>query len=270
MSAILLLLRKADAQERITERIDLGEKLLSQPIQTYDDLEEAEAEEKIWHSFNEELLRRLFSSAELADEYGQLGVSMGGGMPNLPLDIKWFRKSLQGNITRLRAIVAKLELYQEADSIEAPAADVTANAPLGDAVFIVHGRAGREHEVARAVEQLGAEAVILQERLHHGSATLIEKLEREASACGYAIVVYTGDDEGRIVGSNDLDRRARENVVLELGYFVGLLGREKVTILRDPDVTVPSDFHGVGYYTIDDAGGWKTKVEGELRSAGLL
>ncbi len=118
---------------------------------------------------------------------------------------------------------------------------------------------------------MGLEAVILQERLHGGAATLIEKLEREAGPCGYALVIYTGDDEGRMFGSgDDLVRRARENVVLELGYFVGVLGRDNVTILRDPDVTVPSDFHGVGYYDLDEAGAWKTQVEGELRRARLL
>jgi predicted nucleotide-binding protein len=269
VSAILLLLPRGEAQEKIASRIDIGQNLLGEPIQTRQDIDRVKSERKIWRSYNKQLLRTLFSSDEPAVEYEGVGIGIGGGIVSPDREVWLLHKDIERDLTQLRAILQNTELYQEAPTVSA--ASVTARAvPGGHAVFIVHGRAGREHEVARTVEQLGAEAVVLQERLHHGTATLIEKLEREASACGYAIVVYTGDDEGRIVGATDLDSRARENVVLELGYFVGLLGREKVTILRDPDVTVPSDFQGAAYYTLDEAGAWKARIEGELRNAGLI
>ena len=185
------------------------------------------------------------------------------------------QRDIETYINRLQSLLDRVELYEESPAVTTPPTSTTPSDPRrtakGTAVFIVHGRAGREVEVARTVEQLGLEAIILQERLHGGSSTLIEKLEREARPCGYTLVVYTGDDEGRIFGSSDAYmRRARENVVLELGYFIALLGRDCVTILHDPAVTVPSDFHGVGYYTLDSGGAWKDRVAGELRRAGLL
>jgi len=272
--AILLLLPRSDVEGKIEARIALGHALLNQPINNYEDLRHLESDEKVWHSFNAELLRNLFTSEQPAEEYEETGNSMGGGMPNLSLDITWFRRDIERCLVVLRSILAKIELWPESPAVQGSVGATVGESPdvvQGNAVFIVHGRAGREAEVARAVEQLGLEAVILQERLHGGSATLIEKLEREARSCGYAIVVYTGDDEGRMFGSEDaLAKRARENVVLELGYFVGHLGRQNVTILHDPAVTVPSDFLGVGYYTLDPAGAWKERVAGELRLAGLL
>ena len=179
-------------------------------------------------------------------------------------------------IERLTSILERVELYEEAAPSVAsrtePAgpASEEAKAGPGKDVFIVHGHAGKEDAVARHVEKLSLKAVILKEQLHGGASTLIEKLEREAASCGYAIVVYTGDDVGRAVTSDSLSLRARENVVLELGYFIGRLGRDRVTILHDEAVAVPSDFHGVGYYPLDNEGAWKAKVEGELKRARLL
>jgi predicted nucleotide-binding protein len=138
-------------------------------------------------------------------------------------------------------------------------------------VFIVHGHGNREHEVALVVKDLGLAHVILKDEIHRGATTLIEKLEREASRCGFAIVIITGDDLGKKAGTEDeLKPRARQNVVLELGYFVALLGRDKVTILHDPTVEVPSDFAGVGYYPLDIEGAWKARVTAELRQAGMI
>lgn len=62
--------------------------------------------------------------------------------------------------------------------------------------------------------------------------------------------------------------RARQNVVLELGYFVGRLGRDRVLALKRGDVEVPSDFNGVVYTDYDAAGHWKFELVKELKAAG--
>lgn len=63
--------------------------------------------------------------------------------------------------------------------------------------------------------------------------------------------------------------RARQNVVLELGFFAGHLGRSRITVLYEPGVELPSDWLGVLYVPIDDGGGWRYRLLTELRSAGL-
>ena len=63
--------------------------------------------------------------------------------------------------------------------------------------------------------------------------------------------------------------RARQNVVLELGYFIGLLGRNRVCALYKGGVELPSDYSGVGYLRLDDAGAWQLLLARRLKEAGL-
>jgi len=264
------MLPRAEATTRIEQQIDRGRtELLNAPIRNHDDFREACQALTRWQKYNVDLLRMLFSDAEPSAEFDATVRFVHGTAPQpLQMDIQELHEDIETYLSRLQSVLERMELWNEAsDAVISPS---STKGPTGDSVFIVHGHAGREHEVARCIDHLGLTSVILQERLHGGSSTLIEKLEREAGPCGYAIVIYTGDDEGREVGSSDLSLRARENVVLELGYFVGKLGRDKVTILHDTAVTVPTDFHGVGYYPLDAGGGWKARIEGELRRAGLL
>jgi predicted nucleotide-binding protein len=80
----------------------------------------------------------------------------------------------------------------------------------------------------------------------------------------------TPDDVGASVNEqNKLLGRARQNVILELGYFTGRLGRRKVCALFKPGIEIPSDFHGVLFLELDEPGAWKTKLANELRKAGM-
>ena len=86
--------------------------------------------------------------------------------------------------------------------------------------------------VARTVERLGLEAVILHEKSNRGQ-TLIEKIERYFDV-GFAVVLLSPDDTGyaNAEGPKSARPRARQNVILELGYFAGKLGRENVVALH--------------------------------------
>ena len=84
---------------------------------------------------------------------------------------------------------------------------------------------------------------------------------------GFAVVLLTPDDEGRKKGDT-LKPRVRQNVLLELGYFVGRLGCGRVCVLRRGEVEVPSDFGGILYTQFDDGEGWKSKLAQELKAAG--
>jgi len=84
--------------------------------------------------------------------------------------------------------------------------------------------------VARFLLEVGLEPVILHEQANRGM-TVVEKLQANANV-GFAVVLLTPDDEGKSSTEGQLKPRARQNVILELGYFVGLLGRDRVCALR--------------------------------------
>ena len=138
-------------------------------------------------------------------------------------------------------------------------------------VFVVHGREeGSKHAVARYVKTIGLEPVILDEQANQGR-TIIAKYEEHARNVSFAVVLLTPDDEGRLqqdVGSK-LKTRARQNVIFELGFFAGKLGRDRVCALIKDEVEIPSDFYGVVYVPLDHSGGWKLKLASELKQAGF-
>lgn len=134
-------------------------------------------------------------------------------------------------------------------------------------IFVVHGHDGEAREtVARFLERIGFEAVILHEQASMGR-TVMEKVVANSDV-GFAVVLLTPDDFGRAKDATELEPRARQNVLLELGYFIGHLGRAKVCALKKGRVEVPSDFGGVVWEEMDSAGGWKTGLGRELSAAG--
>lgn len=135
-------------------------------------------------------------------------------------------------------------------------------------IFVVHGH-GRKDEVARFLQKItGREPVVLSEKPAKGR-TIIEKFEDETSDAAYAVVLLTADDlgRGRSEGSDQLRPRARQNAVLELGYFIGRIGRENVAVLYEGDVEIPSDYQGVEYISFTD--NWQSGLLRELQSAGI-
>ena len=87
---------------------------------------------------------------------------------------------------------------------------------------------------------------------------------------GFAVVLLTPDDMGDPSGqSPDFQPRARQNVILELGFFLGKLGRHRTCALRKQDVEIPSDYDGVLYISMDDQRAWEMKLLRELKEAGF-
>lgn len=144
--------------------------------------------------------------------------------------------------------------------------DTMLKAQFSRKVFIVHGHDdGARETVARFLERIGLEAVILHEQANQGR-TIIEKVVAHSDV-GFAVVLLTPDDEGCVKGGTP-EPRARQNVLLELGYFIGRLGRDKVCSLKRGAVEIPSDFAGVVWETMDSGGGWKQALARELEAAG--
>jgi predicted nucleotide-binding protein len=136
-------------------------------------------------------------------------------------------------------------------------------------VFVVHGRNARvRNAVTKCLKDLGFEPIILQDRPNKGR-TIIEKFEANANV-EFAVVLLTPDDVGASASKpKKLRRRARQNVILELGYFIGRLGRDKVCPILAPDVETPSDIHGVVYVPFDSKGLWRRTLAKEIRESGI-
>ena len=136
-------------------------------------------------------------------------------------------------------------------------------------VFVVHGHdvAARE-AMARFLEKIGLEAIILHEQPDQGR-TIIEKFEDYASEVAFAVVLLTPDDLAGAIDSSSPSTRARQNVIFELGYFVGKLGRGRACLLKKGKIEIPSDLYGVIYTEMDSEDGWKLKLVKELKAAKL-
>ena len=133
-------------------------------------------------------------------------------------------------------------------------------------VFIVHGHEGEPREaVAGFLRKIDFIPVILGEQTNQGR-TIVEKFE-DHSDVDFAVVLLTPDDVGGPKGG-DQQPRARQNVILELGYFIGKLGRKNVCAIKLGDLEIPSDFIGVVWTPFDLHSAWKTALAKELRDAG--
>ena len=137
-------------------------------------------------------------------------------------------------------------------------------------VFIVHGHSENARAQLKALlTALGLQPVILSEQTHHGR-TIIEELEHYSKTCSFAIVLMTPDDVVGEAAEKSL-RRARQNVILELGWFMGRLGRENVILMSQGEVELPSDVHGVLYLPFKtDLHEVAAEISRQLRDVGLL
>jgi len=176
-------------------------------------------------------------------------------------------KSLQTQLTRLEGLVELLQVEAQLLSSEPPQEQEVVS---GHKIFLVHGRDERAlHETARFLERLRQDVVVLREQPNSGR-TIIEKFV-DYSDVGFAVVLLTSDDRGGLADEpyESQQLRARQNVLFELGYFIGKLGRNRVAALYVPGTDVPSDYSGVLFIALDERGGWKLELARELKAAGL-
>lgn len=244
-----------------------GRDLKTPPIGDERAFEEVQRAYWTWSEYNEEMLRQIFTSIKVAEEYASWGAVSYIGERYLEDEVRDLHAAIDEKLRKLGSINERLELIPIA-----PGIGHVQPAPQGAGiesakVFLVHGHdEGVREAVARFLGKLSLNPVILHEQASQGR-TIVEKLEHHGDV-GYAVVLLTPDDVGGS-SSKDLQARARQNVVLELGYFVGRLGRERVCALHRGDLELPSDYMGVIYVPFDVGGGWRLGLAKELKAAGF-
>ncbi|TNB98431.1 nucleotide-binding protein [Pseudomonas jessenii] len=164
-----------------------------------------------------------------------------------------------------RALTEDLADYDFVPNSSLPPISEPVAQELSRRVFVVHGHdEGARETVARFLMQLGFEPIILHEQANQGR-TVMEKVEAHGQV-DFAVVLLTPDDQGCAKGGTP-EPRARQNVLLELGYFLGRLGRAKVCALKRGTLEIPSDFAGVVWESMD-GDSWKRVLGRELEAAG--
>ncbi len=203
--------------------------------------------------------------------FDTLSISMFGAPDPLPRVHEGYRDGIKRCILMLKALK---ELFEEriADAlpVETHPRPTQTNQRFGTRrVFVVHGRDdGTKETVARYLTKLDLVPVVLHEQPNQGR-TVIEKFEAHTDV-DFAVVLFTPDDVGYPAGCPEEEKpRARQNVVLELGFFMAALGRKRVCVLYRGDVEVPSDYAGVLYLPLDDPGTWKFLLAREMKDCGI-
>jgi predicted nucleotide-binding protein len=217
-----------------------------------------------WNEYNEQLLRSRFSTEKLAKEYR--GIIIGfGGEGSTQQKLYDLARDFNRKIRTLESIRQRLGLFKSIATSDSQGGGSVASY-IGDKIFIVHGHDGdTKLQVAEFVERItGERPVILHEQADSGR-TIIEKFEEHADEAGFAIILLTADDEGKAKGAAHLNPRARQNVVLEFGYFMAKLGRGRVVALHETGVELPSDVSGVLYKSL--TGNWHTELAREIKAA---
>ncbi|MFX0194572.1 MAG: TIR domain-containing protein [Candidatus Hodarchaeota archaeon] len=228
--------------------------------------------------FGQDSSEYCFYKAERFDNLGKLWLDYYKRIVSLSDIQTSYQKGIDTTIARLIALremlLERLEYLKEEDKLEAekpvrkqvPSKKVP---PGNRKVFIVHGHDElAKQTVARFISQIDLEPIILHEQPSQGK-TVIEKLENH-TLVDFAVVLLTPDDIGHPAKNPDKAKpRARQNVILELGMFLGTLKRDRVCALYKGDVEIPSDYKGVLYIPMDDAGAWKLQLAKEMKHAGI-
>jgi predicted nucleotide-binding protein len=264
-----LVVPRAGAAQRIKAQIEKGHEIRNLVINSEGDFERARAERSKWSQYNTELLTRLFDNQSIALEYNRVGLRALVINPSFAQRVKDLNECIDNSINQLESILDRLELIPELGELQEPSIALNKSVSLGNDIFIVHGRDGAAKEsVARFIEKLDLHPVILHEQPNAGR-TIIEKFE-DYSNVGFTIVLLTPDDIGAPQDRPEEGKlRARQNVILELGYFLGKLGRSRVCVLYKEDVEIPSDYRGVLYVPMDGGGGWRILLAKEIKQAGI-
>ncbi|AUC20885.1 hypothetical protein BTO15_01595 [Polaribacter sejongensis] len=261
-----------DFKKVLTERIKLGEKILNLNITTQKEFDENREEFNLWNDFNSEFLKQSFNNEynEYRDRYDKCSMFIGfakrAQTPNSKLVN--FKESVKAKVTNLNKLLAKADLFKCSVKLQVKETEkIMEPEILSNNVFIVHGHDDRvKLDTARTIEKLGLNPIILSEQPNQGQ-TIIEKFELHSDV-GFAVVLLTADDLGKVKTDDEDKYRARQNVIIEMGYFIGKLGRSKVFPLYEEGVELPSDLHGVLYIPLDNAGTWKFRLAKELNASG--
>lgn len=215
-----------------------------------------------WQQMTKAVIKRLFvDHAEKIKDFESISYRPGVTTNLTPKEV-WpnaYEKGLNQAIGLLNALKYELKLSVKDDISEKPNAIMQSNT-----CFIVHGH---NNEIKLEVKdfvtaELKLRPIVLHQKPNEGK-TVLEKFEKHADV-DFAVCVWSADDEGNEKGSSITKLRARQNVIIETGFFWGKLGRDRVIVLLEDGVEIPSDYAGMLY--IKYSGNWMEELRREVTS----
>lgn len=258
---------KKDFEDKISLRIKAGEELIeSIDAGKYSDLHEVSSSHNGWSSYNKDLLNTLLSDDTFSKEFARCTLSM-----SIPINASnheralMIKRDIEKQVATLKSFIERAELFEVQPATAKTTGVANSNSKIGN-VFIVHGHdLLTRYKLKEVIEKLSLNPIILDD-LPNSGQTIIEKLESTSLTVQIAVVILTGDDKGCSKNEDTLKPRARQNVLIELGYFLAHLGRKNVIALHEKDVEIPSDYSGVCYISLEND--WVIKLAKELKSCG--
>ena len=210
-----------------------------------------------WNKENFDYLKKIFVSKSIAAEYAASSLYIGsifGSDFSLTEKHLKIQNEIQVKLDKLVSIKESLDLLKPKEKKK-------------QKVYFVHNSDNNiAHEILDFIEKHNFKPIILKDLAKAGK-TLIDEIENVPDI-NYAIVVLTLDEIGGKTREN-LHFRASQNVILELGIFVGKLGRNRVSGIRDESIELPDDFHGFEYIVYDAKGKWQLQLTKQLKAAGF-
>lgn len=267
-SKTYLKIERKKARNQINSRIKKGYGLKNREIVVSDELKKVKRAFYNWSDYNKELLARMFNSKFYLQEYEGKGMKIFFAKQQTLIEkSEEFHNEVDLKIRKLESIRDRLELIPE--QLNFSNLTYEKKTHIGK-VFIVHGHdEGMKEAVARVLEKQNLKPIILHEKPNMGR-TIIEKFE-DHSDVHAAIIILSPDDKGFSCKENSKKSkyRARQNVIFEMGFFIGKLGRDKVFALfkKIDNFDIPSDYTGVLYIPYDES--WQFKLAKELRASGF-
>lgn len=221
------------------------------PYDAIDSISEAGSELRAWLEISLEIIGKLKpEKLQQCEEMSGsiLGLLDAGAFSVSAFDPKFTYASVSGD---LNSIIAILKSIKERKAVMGP---------TGDHIFIVHGHnMDLLEEVKRSLQAYSTnEFHVLSEEPNEGQ-TVYEKFLNTSKRCSHAIILMTGDDVCIPKKGGDPENRARQNVIFEYGYFIGMLGKENVCLIYEGGVELPSDLKGIAYTNSKEweSGLWK-------------
>ena len=273
-----LLVSQAEAREKINAQIIRGREIIEPLAPAHAGFgfglagsaafEQAKTDQEKWAKLTIDLLKSLFADLSIDNEFGSVDILYFPQTDRPKLLAGW----MTARIHHLESIIERLPLFSSAEEMTGGVAASTPKHPaqsLSKGIFIVHGHdEAAKHEVARFIEQLGLRAIILHEKPDRGK-TIIEKVDQHSDV-GFAVVLLTPDEVAHPKDKpSEAKPRPRQNVVFELGYCIGKLGRSRVCALLKGDIELPTDYAGILYKSMDATGSWRFELAREIKEAGI-
>ena len=249
-----------EAEKILLHQVEKGHIMLDIQIKSNVEIKTADKLYNHWNSKSYDILKKIFKSSNVARDYSSYTWSIGG---ILICDLKLIEKkeklhsNIRKKISKLESIITSLHLLEEGKKAKTKL----------QKIFFVHGTdCDTSAQVLNLLVELNLQPIIMKDLALAGK-TIIDEIQKRAEV-NYAIGLLTPDNLG---GNNakDLQYRADQNVILELGIFIGKLGRKRVCSLHVEGVELPDDFHGFEYIEIDSTNVWKKKLINELHLAGF-